>query len=282
MRRDFFFLLVISVCSATFLSCGGPHNKHKLVKLWETDTVFKVPESVLFDSINKVLYVSNIDGKDTWAADGKGSVSKMGADGKNISVDWVPGLNAPKGMGMYDGKLYVADPTDLVVIDIKSGTIEKRVPVAGAVGLNDITVDKEGVIYISDSKAKKIYKIKNDTAELVLENLKQPNGLLAHGNDFYILDSGGLYKMNADKTLTKITDDMQGGTDGVENVTGRDFIVSAWGGVIYYVYEDGKKEKLLDTRSKDIKSADIGFDAATKTVFVPTFWRNSVVAYEVK
>ena len=140
----------------------------------------------------------------------------------------------------------------------------------------------ESVIYISDSKAKKIYKIKNDTAELVLENLKQPNGLLAHGNDFYILDSGGLYKMNADKTLTKITDDMQGGTDGVENVTGRDFIVSAWGGVIYYVYENGDKEKLLDTRSKDIKSADIGFDAATKTVFVPTFWRNSVVAYEVK
>ena len=28
-------------------------------------------------------------------------------------------------------------------------------------------------------------------------------------------------------------------------------------------------------------AADIGFDAATKTVYVPTFWKNSVVAYKV-
>jgi hypothetical protein len=31
-----------------------------------------------------------------------------------------------------------------------------------------------------------------------------------------------------------------------------------------------------------MNSADIGFDAKNNTVFVPTFWRNSVAAYEVK
>jgi hypothetical protein len=206
----------------------------------------------------------------------------MGSDGKNVTVDWVAGLHAPKGMGLYNGKLYVADPTDIVVIDTKSATIEKRIPVAGAVGLNDITIDKDGIVYISDSEGKKIYRMQNDSAILFFENLKQPNGLLVHKNDFYILDSGGLYRMNRDKTLAKITDDMKGGTDGVENITGNDFIVSGWDGVVYYVYGDGKKEKLMDTRSKEIKSADIAVDTATKTVFVPTFWRNTVVAYEVK
>jgi hypothetical protein len=39
---------------------------------------------------------------------------------------------------------------------------------------------------------------------------------------------------------------------------------------------------MLDGRSIKMNSADIGFDPATKTVFVPTFWRNTVAAYEVK
>ena len=44
-------------------------QEHSLVKIWSSDTVLKVPESVLYDAENKVLYASNIDGKDPWAAD---------------------------------------------------------------------------------------------------------------------------------------------------------------------------------------------------------------------
>src|SRR4030095_1096992 len=100
-------------------------QKHKLVKLWETDTLLKVPESVLYDAANGVLYAANIDGTDPWGKDGKGSIGKIAMDGKIIAVDCVPGLNAPKGMGIYKGKLYVADLTNLVVIDTKKGAIEK-------------------------------------------------------------------------------------------------------------------------------------------------------------
>jgi sugar lactone lactonase YvrE len=264
-------------------------QNHQLVKKWETDSVFKTPESVLFDAGNNTLYISNIDGKDPWASDGLGSIGKMGADGKNIVVDWVTGLQAPKGMGLHKGKLYVADLTDIVVIDTKSATIEKRIPVSGAVGLNDVSVDKEGTIYVSDSKAKKIYKLKIGESsfsfqyELLLDNLKGPNGVLMHGKDFYVLDAGALHKMNADKSLTLIVDGMEGGTDGVENISGNDFIVSTWGGVVYYVNAaDKTKQTLIDGRQAKINSADIGFDAATKTVFIPTFWKNSVAAYEVK
>ncbi len=258
-------------------------QNHQLVKKWETDSIFKVPESVLFDAATNTLYVANIDGKDPWGADGLGSIGKMSADGKNIIVDWVSGLQAPKGMGLHKGKLYVADLKEIVVIDTKSGTIEKRIPVPGAEGLNDVSVDKKGVVYVSDSKAKKVYRIKKGKAELILDNLKGPNGVLMHGKDFYVLDAGGLYKMNADKSLTLIVDGMEGGTDGVENISGDDFIVSTWSGVVYYVNAaNGTKQTLIDGRPAKMNSADIGFDAATKTVFIPTFWRNSVAAYEVK
>ena len=53
-------------------------------------------------------------------------------------------------------------------------------------------------------------------------------------------------------------------------------------GVIWYVNADGTKEKLYDGREEKRNTADIGFDPKTKTVYVPTFWKNSVVAYEVK
>ncbi len=73
--------------------------QHSLDKKWETDSTLKTPESVLFDAGNKVLYVSNIGGKAD-ARNGNGSIGKVDLDGKIIAVDWVPGLNAPKGMAL--------------------------------------------------------------------------------------------------------------------------------------------------------------------------------------
>lgn len=256
--------------------------QHQLVKLWETDSVLKVPESVLLDAAGKVLYVANIDGTDPWAKDSKGSVGKVGLDGKVIAAEWITGLNCPKGMGLYNGKLYVADFTDLVVIDIKSARIEKKISVNGAEGLNDVSISKTGVVYVSDSKGKKVFTVKDGVTELLLDNLKGPNGVLVHGDDFYLLDAGGMYKLNKDKTLTKITDGMEGGTDGIENIGGNEFIVSCWQGVVWYINADGSKQQLLDSRPDKKNSADIGIDAKNKIVYVPTFWRNTIVAYQVK
>jgi sugar lactone lactonase YvrE len=257
--------------------------QHQLVQKWETDTLLKVPESVLYDAAGKVLYVANIDGQ-PWEKDGKGSIGKVGLDGKIIAVDWVSGLNCPKGMGLYKNKLYVADFDHVAVIDIKSAAIVELIPVEGAQGLNDVSIDKNGVIYVTDSRTKKVHRIENGQVAVYVENLKGPNGVLADGDEVFVLDAGGLYKVAADKSLTKIADGMEGGTDGVERIAGKDkeYIVSCWGGCIYYVKADGTKEQLLDSRSQKINSADIGYDAKNRIVYVPTFWKNKVVAYEVK
>ena len=73
-----------------------------------------------FDAKRKVLYVSNIDGE-PWDADGKGSIAKVGLDGKVIAAEWVTGLDCPKGLALSDdGKwLYAADIGGIVVIDIE-------------------------------------------------------------------------------------------------------------------------------------------------------------------
>lgn len=256
--------------------------KHELVLKWETDSLLKVPESVLLDKANNVLYVSNIDGQDPWKADGKGSIGKVGLDGKIIAADWVSGLEAPKGLGMYNGKLYAADLTNLVIIDIASGKIEQKVAVAGAVGLNDIAIDNKGVLYVSDSPGKQVFRFENGKAEVFLDKLNGPNGLFINGDDIFVLDNQAMHKVNADKTLTMIADGLDGNADGLENVSGNDYIISCWEGLIWYINADGTKEKLLDTKASNKNTADIGFDKESKTVYVPTFFSNTIVAYEVK
>ena len=257
-------------------------QQYELLEKWESDSLLKVPESVLFDKANQILYVSNIDGTDPWKVDGKGSIAKVGLDGKIIAAEWVSGMNAPKGMGIYNSKLYVADLGNISVIDIASGKIEKTIAIQGATGLNDISIDPNGVIYVTEYLSKKLYKVVNEKAELIAENLTQPNGVLFHNNELFLLDGTGMFKVNADKSLAKIADGMEGGVDGIENIEGNSFIVSCWEGALWQVNADGTKQMLMDTRKEKRSTADIGFDPATKTVYVPTFFRNTVVAYEVK
>jgi hypothetical protein len=71
-----------------------------------------------------------------------------------------------------------------------------------------------------------VHRIVNDVPSLYFDNLQAPNGLLFHENSLYVLDKGGLYKIDKTKNFIKITDGMEGGTDGVENVQGNEFIVS--------------------------------------------------------
>lgn len=271
-------IALVALCTVSTLSLAA---QHKLVKKWETDSTLKVPESVLYDAANKVLYVANIDGAPD-GKDGKGSIGKVGLDGKIINTDWVPGLNAPKGMALVKNTLWVADLDEMVAIDIKSGKITKRIKIEGANFLNDVAAGPDGTVYVSDSRTKRVHKLKNGKATVHLENLQGPNGLLVHNNELYVLDAGTMNKMGSDKNLQKLAEGLEGHTDGIENVQGNEFIVSGWEGVIYYVNADGKSEKLLDTRDQKINAADIGYDAKNRIVYVPTFFRNSVVAYQLQ
>ena len=262
------------------LACIGANAQHQLEKIWSTDTIVAIPESVLPDLKKGVLYVSLIDGGG-WDVDGKGGVARLSIDGKKYDGNWITGLNAPKGLGMYGNRLYAADISEVVVIDIASGKIEKRIPIDSAKGLNDITVTDNGVVYVSDSRTAKIWRIENDKPTLFLDSMRGVNGLKAIGNDLYIASGKSFVKADGQKNITKLVELAQGG-DGIEPVGNGDFIVTSWGGWIYYVHPDGKIETLLDTSADKKNTADIGYDPAKRIVYVPTFNAKTVVAYQLK
>jgi outer membrane protein assembly factor BamB len=260
-------------------------DAHKLTRLWESEASLKVPEGVRYDAKRKVLYVSNIDGQ-PWADDGKGSIGKVGLDGKVIAAEWVTGLSCPKGLAMSkNGKwLYAADAGGIVVIDIEKGKIKKKIPIPEGQQLNDLAIDGKGELYVSDSKGKKVFAVKGDKVTVLLDEsvLKGPNGLLVHDNNLYVLDNNSLNQVQADKSLKVLASGMEGGADGLEHVQGDDFIVSVWRGAIWYVKGGGEKELLFDGKAVETSTADIGWDPATKTVYVPTFFKNSIIAFQVE
>jgi hypothetical protein len=181
--------------------------------------------------------------------------------------------------------LYVADISRVDVIDIASGKITDKIEIDGAKFLNDITVDNNGKVFVSDTGTGKIFTLNGNKPELYFESaeFKGINGLLAERNEMYIVDfaTGNNYILSSDKNLKKIGVSSQG-ADGVVALTKGAHLVSSWHGEVYYVSSTGEAKKLLDTKDKKINAADIEYDAKTKMLFVPTFFANSVMAYELK
>jgi hypothetical protein len=272
------------IISLAFVCCSvGTINAQKVTvqKLWATDTILKVPESVLVDDKENCLWVSNIDGASN-GKDGKGSISKLSKIGTPINLDWLTGLNAPKGMAKYKQELYVADLTELVVIDIKKGVIKNKIKVEGSVFLNDVTVNKNGAVFVSDSRTGKVHRYENNMVTIEVENLQGPNGLLSIDDQLLILDKGSLLSLTPGGTISKIMDGMDPSTDGIEKVAPNQYIVSCWNGIVYFVEAGAQKITLFDTRSEKINSADIGYDPKNRIIYVPTFLKNSVVAYQLQ
>lgn len=265
--------------SAFLLFSINAMAQHALEKIWATDSILNTPESVLLDAKSDILYVSNMGDSNT---ENSGYISKLGRDGQILEQHWVPGLNSAKGMGLFKDRLYAAELNAVAVIDVNTGSIVERIPIEGSIMLNDITIDPKGTVYVSDTRLGKVHKIENGAPSLYMEDLKNPNGLLSVGEVLYVLANGQLLSTRDGKTSALLAQGMEASTDGIEMVRENEFIVSCWLGVIYYVKSDGTTQILLDTRDRKSNTADIGFDSVNKIVYVPTFAKNKVVAYQLK
>ncbi|HEV7333225.1 MAG TPA: DUF4440 domain-containing protein [Flavisolibacter sp.] len=263
--------------SLTFSRLVRPLKMNKnleLVRLWESDsTTLQGPESVLYDSASNSLYVSSMNA---------GTIVRMDTSGKVIQKAWVTGLTSNKGSALYNGALYTAETAAVAVVDVKTASVVKRIPVEGAVMLNDVAVDSKGILYVTDTRAGKVYRIEGDQPAVYLENLPGANGLLTVNADLYVATSTNFLKVNANKSVTTIADGFESGLDGIVILAENEFIISNYKGILYHVKGDGTKQLLLDTRANGIMSNDISYNSKTKTLYVPSFSTNRVIAYKIK
>jgi hypothetical protein len=261
-----------------------PVKSYTLTEVWRTDTLMRTCESVLFDHQRNILLVSCINGTPT-DKNGKGYIAMLNPDGTVRTLEWVTGLNAPKGMGTYDNLLYVTDIDQLVIIDMEQAEIVQKVAVEGATFLNDVDVDTDGTVYFSDSDTGILWLYRDgDLKQWISEGLDRPNGLYVEESRVLLTSSGSQDLRVIDKssgTFEIVTEGIGAG-DGIE-FTGMDgyYITTSWSGEVFLIYPDFSKESLLKTSVQEINSADIGFNIADQTLYVPTFFDNRVVAYRL-
>jgi sugar lactone lactonase YvrE len=276
------FLLPAFFCLLAFRS---ENLKTTLKKAWDSDTSLTTPESVLFEPKENVVYVSCINGQPQ--AENKNSfIAKISPEGKVIKLKLTENLNATKGLGFHNGKLFVTELANIVEIDARTGKILNRYPVAGAKFLNDIAINPaNGAVYFTDSGDNKVYMLQNGKTTLLLEGkpLDNPNGAFFENGRLLIGNGDGtLYAMNLkDKKLNKISEGM-GGIDGITPDGKKGYFVSQWGGKIWHITPDGKNEEILNSMTEKINSADIDYIPGKKLLLVPTFFHNTVTAYEVQ
>lgn len=249
--------------------------------VWETEPKLTTCESVLHDDAEDVLYVANINGAPD-KKDGNGFISKVSMEGEITEEQWVKGMDAPKGMGLHKGTLYVSDIDRVHAVDTKSGKIAKTYPVKGAKFLNDIAVDN-GKVYVSDSRGGAVYIIEDEKLSTWMDSLQGPNGLFSDGGDLLMAfwDAKSLNSVDvSSKEVTLRTEGIEN-PDGIEAIGNNEFLVSSWNGLIHHIDSDWKKTLVLDTRSDSLNAADIEYVKSKNLLLVPTFFKNTVRAYEV-
>lgn len=261
------------------------HSEIKATLSWATDSVFKTPESVLFISSDSTLLVSNISGLPD-EKNLKGFISQISLSGEILHLNWIEGLNAPKGMALLGNKLYVTDINDLVEIDTGRKLIINRYHVPGSKFLNDIAADTaNNILYFSDSESNKIYEFRDSQVTTWMDSvLSGPNGLLV--NEGYLIvaemKKNALVAVNISTKDIELIADGLGASDGlVQTGNSGEFLVSDWNGSIFYVH-DKKGKRIVSTIPEKINAADIEYIAAKNLLLVPTFFDNRVMAYHLK
>ena len=282
---------VVVALTATLIAFSTAASAPKL--LWETKGLAQ-PESVVEDPATGVIYVSNINGA-VMQKHGNGFISRLTADGKMLERQWVKGLNSPTGLALHDRTLYAADVDQLIEINAASGEIFKRYDAKGAVFLNDVVVDDDGTVYVSDTPMNTIWRLKDGSFEPWLANdaLNGPNGLLIQGKTLIVASLGKVQSQGQKKelgTLLAVSLDDQkvskvgkgeliGNLDGLQAIQPGVYLVTDWAqGALYRVDAKGKVDELIDLNQG---SADLSYLPGKKMLLIPMMLDNSLVAYRL-
>src|SRR5690606_19130568 len=150
MKNQFLKPALLFILIIAFHLSYSQTSELTLTKLWETDTILKTAEAVRYHPEKEMIYVSNIGGVPPNKKDGDGYIALLSKDGKILKKEWVTGINAPKGLHFFNDKLFVGDIDVVVEINVETGKIDKTHPITDAVFINDLDIDANGDIYVTD------------------------------------------------------------------------------------------------------------------------------------
>ncbi len=265
--------LLLTTASLAFMGTGSMAQT-----AWATSDL-QQPESVVVDAERSQIIISNIAGAPN-EANGTGFLSAASLNGEITNLHWADGMNAPKGMAIMGGQLFVADINLVHIVDMANGKIVQSLDAEGAVFLNDVTASGD-TVWISDMMTHTIWQFTGGALTKFLQtpDLNHPNGLLFDGNrlvvgtwgpgmkpDFSTEAPGSLIAIDLkSKAISPIAGgEAIGNLDGVVRI-GDALVVNDWITGKVFALKPGEKAKEVAQYAQGL--ADIG--AAGATVYLP-------------
>ncbi len=250
------------------------------------------PESVVYDEMSDVLYISNING-DPLKLDKNGYITKISVNGQIMEKKWVSGLDAPKGLAIYKNFLYVSDVNKIWKISIKDKSKEFFL-IKDAGFLNDLVANKDGTIFASDMFKNRIYRLKNNNINIWKQSdlLESPNGLLIEGKYLIVATWGKIkkgFKTEVKGKLIKVNIESRqikkffstrpiGNLDGVVFNKNNGYLSTDW--VNGKLFSISKKGIVIDTKNINKGAADLTTLMHKNLILIPMMQNNNLTAFE--
>ena len=242
------------------------------------------PEAVRYDPELDLFFVSNFN--DEPAGDSNGFVSKLSPDGDVLVAKFMVGtedqpFHGGRGMFIDQSGLWVVDAGGVHLFDRNSGEQLDFVDFSEfELGfLNDITMGKDGALYVTDTGTASLYKIVEREASFVTKVPMNPNGITSDPETGRLLmapwsDSDEIIAWDIDEESITSVGKLDGGGnfDGIEVVGNRIIIASQMDTSLHFMV-DGADSRAVELPGKP---ADIGIDTKRNTVAVPYVSLNRV------
>ena len=256
------------------------HTEIFVSPLWSSAPgAFIRPESAQYDPDTGYVFVSEA------LPDGQGKVMLLDTDGNIVDPDWLTGLTWPKGLIIENGLVYVATDKDLVVANAATGEVVATYTADAGASLNDVTMAADGSVYVSDLNQAAVWRLKDGVFEIFVSDptLVSANGIRINDDKLWLatFDQGVLYEIDLEtKAISQVLDGVQA-FDGVIEIEPGIWLMSSFNGQIrMYNEEDGSLTSIYSNLFNH-NAADIGYDPASQTIFVPTFSPQGVFALQL-
>ena len=259
---------------ATLAAAGMPEPEQANV-VWTAEGQFCEPETVL-PLPDYTLLVSNVcDFREA----GTGYLTLLGADGEVIDWRVVDDLDAPLGMALVDGRIYIVDTNRVRVLAWPGFEQQSTIALETAVA-NDIAVSEDHTLYVTDTARGEVIVIARDAEpQMLIGEARFPgaNGIEIRGDDLYIGGERLWHVDLEDQTVTTIGPEWLADIDGIEFEADGTLQITPVGGPLIRLVEP-----VQVLGGDGVSSANHGYAPNLGLALIPTGFDNTVVAIRLE
>lgn len=253
---------------------------------------FRFAESCTYDTQRNLIVVMNAGVPQT-QEENDGYVSLLNPDGSVHTPKWIGAtrenltLNHPLGSAIQGGVLYTADIDVVRTFDLATGQPGRAYPVKGATFLNGIGVNKEGTMFVSNTRPEsRVYKITADGEVSTFidgQPLSSPNGVAIdpEGNVVVVnVGDNAVLTFAPSGKLIRTEHAAEGGNDGLVILPdGTKYVSSVRYGSVSEI-RPGKPAKVIAAGIPS--AASMGYDPKQKQLIIPMNNNNAVAFIKLK